>query len=113
MAEFRDWLVRPPKRMREPSMYWHQITTQLGADYSIVFTHGDVAARNIIVRDGRIVALLDWEFEGWYPEYWDYVFALRGMDNLGWETPGCSLPSLFTKRYDLEYILTGFILNLS
>ncbi|POR32750.1 Putative phosphotransferase enzyme family protein [Tolypocladium paradoxum] len=79
-------------------MYWHQITTQLGTEYPIVFTHGDIAARNIMVRDGRIVALLDWEFAGWYPEYWEYVFALRGMDNIDWETLGRYIPSLFAKR---------------
>ncbi|GAP91906.2 putative phosphotransferase enzyme family protein [Rosellinia necatrix] len=113
LAEMHDWLVRPPKRLEAQSMYWHQITTQLGADYPIVFTHGDIASRNIIVRDGRIVALLDWELAGWYPEYWEYVFALRGLDNLDWDTLGQHIPSLFAKRYDLEYILMNFILRLN
>ncbi|KAK1768748.1 kinase-like domain-containing protein [Phialemonium atrogriseum] len=113
LTEFHDWLVQPPHRLQAQSMYWHQITTQLGAEYPIVFTHADIAARNIMVRDGRIVALLDWEFAGWYPEYWEYVFALRGMDNIDWETLGRHLPSLFAKRYDLEYILVGFIVRLS
>ncbi|KAI0435704.1 kinase-like domain-containing protein [Xylaria telfairii] len=113
LAEFHDWLVKPPKRLQSESMYWHQITTQLSAECPIVFTHGDIAARNIIVRDGKIVALLDWEFGGWYPEYWEYVFALRGLDNMDWETLGSNVPSLFSKRYDLEYILVGFILRIS
>lgn len=112
-VEFHDWLVRPPKRLQAQSMYWHQITAALGGEYPIVFTHGDVAARNIMVRDGRIVAILDWEFAGWYPEYWEYVFALRGLDNIDWETLGRHLPSLFARRYDQEYILVGFILRLS
>ncbi|KAI1162987.1 kinase-like domain-containing protein [Nemania serpens] len=113
LTEFHDWLVKPPKRLRSQSMYWHQITTQLSAECPIVFTHGDIAARNIIVRDGNIVALLDCEFAGWYPEYWDYVFTLRGLDNIDWETLGSHVPSLFAKRYDLEYILVGFILTIS
>lgn len=113
VAELHDWLVQPPKRLQEQSIYWHQITTQLGAEYPIVFTHGDIASRNIIIYEGRIVALLDWEFAGWYPEYWEYVFALRGMDNIDWETLGRQIPSLFAKRYDLEYILLEFILKLS
>ncbi|KAI1333114.1 kinase-like domain-containing protein [Xylariaceae sp. FL0255] len=95
------------------SIYWHQITTQLGAKCPIIFTHGDIAARNILVRDGKIVALLDWEFAGWYPEYWEYVFAFRGLDNVDWETLGLEVSSLFAKRYDLEYIIVGFILTLS
>ncbi|KID82138.1 Protein kinase-like domain protein [Metarhizium guizhouense ARSEF 977] len=113
MSELHDWLVRPPIRLEAESMYWHQITTHLGAEYPIVFTHGDIAARNILVSGGRIVALLDWEFAGWYPDYWDYVFALRGLDNIDWKTLGEHVPSLFTKRYDLEYILVQFILRIS
>ncbi|KAI0402492.1 kinase-like domain-containing protein [Xylaria palmicola] len=113
LAEFQDWLVKPPMHLRSESMYWHQITTQLGAECPIVFTHSDIAARNIMVRDGKIVALLDWELSGWYPEYWEYVFALRGLDNTDWETLGLNVPSLFDKRYDLEYILVHFILSLS
>ncbi|KAL2021796.1 hypothetical protein VTK56DRAFT_6570 [Thermocarpiscus australiensis] len=113
LAELHHWLVRPPKRLEAQTIYWHQITTQLGADYPIVFTHGDLAARNILVRDGHIVAILDWEFAGWYPEYWDYVFALRGMDNIDWKTLGSHVPSLFSKRYDLEYILMKFIVSIS
>lgn len=113
MSDFHDWLANPTRRQIAQSVYWHQITTQLGADYPIVFTHGDIAARNIMIRDGRIVAILDWEFAGWYPEYWEYVFAMRGLDNVDWETLGQHLPSLFAKRYDLEYILMLFILSLS
>ncbi|KAG8163974.1 hypothetical protein KVR01_005892 [Diaporthe batatas] len=112
LREFHDWLASPLLRKNARSMYWHQITTQLGADYPIVFTHADIAARNIMVRDGRIVAVIDWELAGWYPEYWEYVFAMRGLDNVDWETIGQHIPSLFDKRHDLEYILLGFILNL-
>ncbi|KAB5554752.1 kinase-like domain-containing protein [Coniochaeta sp. 2T2.1] len=113
LTELHEWLVQPPRRLPTQSIYWHQITTQLRADCPIVFTHGDIAARNILIHDGRIVALLDWEFAGWYPEYWDYVFALRGMDNIDWETLGGHIPSLFARRYDLEYILMQFIVSLS
>ncbi|KAF1730833.1 hypothetical protein CRV24_008903 [Beauveria bassiana] len=112
-GEFHHWLVRPSKRVNSQSMYWHQITMQLSNDCPIVFTHGDIAARNIMVRNGHIVALLDWEFAGWYPEYWEYVFSLRGLDNIEWETLGEHVPSLFSTRYDLEYILIQFILSLS
>lgn len=40
----------------------------------LVFTHGDLAARNIIIRDdGKLVGLVDWEWAGWYPEYFERV----------------------------------------
>ncbi|KAL1857518.1 hypothetical protein Daus18300_010276 [Diaporthe australafricana] len=112
-SELHKWLANPLSRHQAQSMFWRQITAELDADYPIVFTHADIAARNIMIRDGRIVAILDWEFAGWLPEYWEYVFALRGLDNIDWETLGQHLPSLFAKRYDHEYILMGFIMTLS
>lgn len=43
------------------------------SDHSIRFTHGDLSPRNVIVKNGEIRALVDWEFAGWYPEYYEYV----------------------------------------
>ncbi|KAI1170872.1 kinase-like protein [Nemania sp. FL0916] len=41
----------------------------------IVFTHGDLVPRNILVRDGNVVGIVDWEMAGYYPEYWEYAKA--------------------------------------
>ncbi|KAL2760622.1 hypothetical protein ACRALDRAFT_1059596 [Sodiomyces alcalophilus JCM 7366] len=41
--------------------------------YSVKFSHADLNPRNIMVKDGHITAIIDWEFAGWYPEYWDYT----------------------------------------
>lgn len=43
--------------------------------HKIVLTHNDLAPRNILVRDGKVVAIVDWELSGFYPEYWEYVKA--------------------------------------
>ena len=52
----------------------------------IVLTHGDLTPRNIIVKEGRVQALLDWEYAGWYPEYWEYVkFFDRPTDCKDWK----------------------------
>lgn len=42
-----------------------------------VFTHGDLQAKNILLRasDGLPV-LIDWECAAWYPSYWEYTNAL-------------------------------------
>ena len=40
-----------------------------------VLTHGDLAPQNIIVNNGKIVAIIDWETSGWFPEYWEYSLA--------------------------------------
>lgn len=47
------------------------------SDHS-VFTHADIAPRNIMVDEqGRITGILDWEYAGWYPDYWEYAQIMR------------------------------------
>ncbi|KFY56590.1 hypothetical protein V496_06686 [Pseudogymnoascus sp. VKM F-4515 (FW-2607)] len=43
-----------------------------------VFTHGDLNPFNILVRGEKVVGLIDWEFSGWYPHYWEYTSAWCG-----------------------------------
>ncbi|KAK4133387.1 kinase-like protein [Trichocladium antarcticum] len=43
--------------------------------YQTYFTHADLGPRNIIVRGGRVAAIIDWGFSGWYPEYWEFTKA--------------------------------------
>ncbi|PMB65568.1 hypothetical protein BM221_008929 [Beauveria bassiana] len=52
-----------------------------------VFTDGDLAPRNIMVDDaGRITAVLDWEYAGWYPGYWEYMQMMKFCDPLEYES---------------------------
>ena len=53
--------------------------------HNIVFTHGDLNPRNILVdrvcmSNGtygwRVTGIVDWETAGYYPEYWDYTKAM-------------------------------------
>lgn len=46
--------------------------------HPIVFTHGDLAPRNIMVLGTEIVAVLDWESSGWFPSHWEYCKAVFG-----------------------------------
>ena len=54
--------------------------------YETKFTHADLAPRNIMIRDGRVVAIVDWAFSGWYPEYWGvhkgelHILSRGGVD---------------------------------
>lgn len=56
-----------------PSPLKAAFARRLQTHHRIVFTHCDLAPRNIIVDGGKIVGLIDWEDSGWYPEYWEYV----------------------------------------
>ncbi|KAJ3509043.1 hypothetical protein NLJ89_g5428 [Agrocybe chaxingu] len=52
-----------------------------GRKWKTVFAHGDLGPHNVIWKDGRIVAIIDWEFAGWFPEYWEYTrtFLVTGL----------------------------------
>lgn len=114
VADLHEFLTtRGPSASTDQSMYWHQVTHHLGKDHPIVFSHGDIAARNIMVRDGRIAAIIDWEMAGWYPAYWDYYFAMCGLDNLDWQSLGRHIPSIFEKRFDLEYMSMHFVQSIN
>jgi aminoglycoside phosphotransferase (APT) family kinase protein len=49
---------------------------QQSKQHSICFTHGDANSTNILVKNGKVVALIDFEVSGWYPEYWSVVSTL-------------------------------------
>ncbi|KAI6908461.1 hypothetical protein KC318_g4374 [Hortaea werneckii] len=46
---------------------------RLPTDSRFVFTHGDLSPRNIFIKEDRLHAIIDMEYSGWYPEYWEYV----------------------------------------
>lgn len=53
--------------------------------HRIVLTHADLQARNILVKRGgegtedhgkMKLTIIDWEYSGWYPEYWEFCNSL-------------------------------------
>lgn len=32
-----------------------------------------ICPRNMLAQNGNVVAIVDWECAGWYPEYWEYT----------------------------------------
>ncbi|KAK6865799.1 hypothetical protein PG995_002327 [Apiospora arundinis] len=70
-ASFSQLLRNPD----EPSRRGHRI----------VFTHADLNTRNMLVdqiarpdgtKSWKLVGIVDWEFSGYYPEYWEYTKSL-------------------------------------
>ncbi|KAI1776425.1 kinase-like domain-containing protein [Hypoxylon cercidicola] len=49
-----------------------------------VFTHGDLAPRNIMVQGSRITGIVDWENAGWYPDYWEYANIMKPSRDRDW-----------------------------
>lgn len=57
-----------------------------------VFTHGDIRPANIMVKQAddetwEVIAIIDWETSGFYPEYWESVKMTNNLtprDNDDW-----------------------------
>lgn len=54
--------------------------------HKIVFTHGDLWHHNIMVHEGRLAGIIDWEAAGWLPEYWECTTILRARKKDSWWT---------------------------
>ncbi|KAF7512001.1 hypothetical protein GJ744_002714 [Endocarpon pusillum] len=92
-AKYNDFLCSDSQRTQ--SQWIKLVRNSMRDDHRIVMTHSDLHPRNIMVTwEGcipssaqsqvpnaetpiRITSLLDREFSGWYPEYWEFVKALN------------------------------------
>ncbi|KAF2176980.1 phosphotransferase enzyme family protein [Zopfia rhizophila CBS 207.26] len=79
-----SWLWRrhspEPENIPDP---WRKL---LADDGPIVFTHADLHRNNIIITPTsppRVLAIIDWEQAGWYPDYWEYCKAVYSVGD--WE----------------------------
>lgn len=84
-------------------------------DHRIVMTHGDLSARNILVNnehDVKITGIIDWEYGGGYPEYWEYIKALNTVFFNDWEDWHIYIPENSIGTYKREYVVDEFIRRL-
>lgn len=100
--EFNDWQLDqllPGIPLSNRDMY-HAMQK---ADHAIVFSHGDLGFHNVLVQNGHVVAIIDWESAGWMPEHWDYcksAWHISGSDDLY-----LALKRLYEKQYFSEALL--------
>lgn len=76
--------------------------------HSVVFTHGDLYRHNILVHDGRLSGIIDWECAGWLPEYWDYTtMTVRAYSiTTDWNTAIYTAPGFkYAQELDADYAL--------
>lgn len=52
------------------------------------FTHGDLTNVNIMVKDGNLSGILDWEASGFFPVWWEFTCAGIGLgeEDQEWKT---------------------------
>ncbi|RPA94666.1 APH-domain-containing protein [Choiromyces venosus 120613-1] len=77
-TEFNDFLLfNPPKSISRSES--SRLKALLSTPHRIVLSHGDFHPGNIMIDPDslEVVAVIDWEFGGWYPEYWEFVKAME------------------------------------
>ncbi|EFY91123.1 Phosphotransferase family protein [Metarhizium acridum CQMa 102] len=70
-SDFTTWRMR---RFLEKS---RARSKAAGTANRFVLTHGDLSPRNVMVENGRVTGIVDWERSGFFPEYAEYAFALK------------------------------------
>ncbi|RAQ47311.1 hypothetical protein AFGD_008748 [Aspergillus flavus] len=57
------------------------ITPVLSRPYRSFFSHADLHSTNILISQGRLSGIVDWECAGYFPEYWEFTKAIFGIIN--------------------------------
>lgn len=86
MQEFQAyWIYRLGTLMGLPEI--PSALREVGEKHDVVLAHGDLAPRNIMVDDGEITGIIDWETLGWYPDFWELMMAAKGSSlSSKWKT---------------------------
>ncbi|KAE8383042.1 kinase-like domain-containing protein [Aspergillus bertholletiae] len=74
--EFDSWGLERVKSTTAKKIWTRLLPGMRGTgEQKFVLTHGDLAARNIMVKGGKITGIVDWEYSGFFPEYMEYALA--------------------------------------
>lgn len=90
-----------------------------GRTWRTVFAHGDLGPHNILwdTNKAEIAAIIDWEFSGWFPEYWEYTRVYFGpatfRKDYGWWEMFQDYTECYSDELKVEIVLSDyFTLNL-
>ncbi|KAL4993230.1 kinase-like domain-containing protein [Aspergillus recurvatus] len=56
-----------------------QLRERMPSAAPYTFTHGDLASVNIMVENGNLAGILDWEASGYFPVWWEFTCAGIGL----------------------------------
>ena len=71
-AQFHDFITSKVYAQINKD-YVSFLRSQFNDNSRLLFMHADLVDRNIIVENGKISGIVDWEWAGYYPEHWDFV----------------------------------------
>ncbi|KAL5334504.1 kinase-like domain-containing protein [Aspergillus crustosus] len=97
-----DWLPHGPLGSNEelwkemetgldktvPEAAHERLRARMPSAAPYTFTHGDLTIVNIMVENGALSGIIDWEAAGYYPAWWEYACTSIGYsdDDTEWKT---------------------------
>ncbi|GKZ38433.1 hypothetical protein AbraIFM66950_010626 [Aspergillus brasiliensis] len=96
-AELWDAVSLPLRQRSFPQKALDSLQKRFPQYASYVLTHGDLSIGNIMVKDGQLVGILDWEHAAYYPLGYEYILASWGVnaEDVAWKR-------LLQQRLDLK-----------
>lgn len=109
VTQFEDFIFAGSK-IASP-LYKQLLRSLLPKTTTCVFAHADLRPANIMVNlredgDWEVVAIIDWESSGFYPEYWETVKMTNNLtprDQFDWYN---HLPETLSPRhFSLQWLI--------
>ncbi|KAF8222918.1 hypothetical protein L208DRAFT_1319835, partial [Tricholoma matsutake] len=76
----------------------------------LLFTHANLVDQNILIKDGRISGIVDWEWVGFYPEHWEFI---KIMSNSAWPLGWGKRMLAELTEYANDYLTCNVLQNIS
>lgn len=93
-AAFLNSLTEEIEEFREEPV----IRSLYEREHETCFTHSDLHLSNMLLINGRLSGIVDWEHAAFKPEYWDYTRALWAYKS------DRRLPHEFSLAFDKSYV---------
>ena len=89
--------LHDPPRRTFPQRALENLQKRMPKCEPYVLTHCDLNLGNIIIKDGRLAGMLDWEFAAYYPVWYEYVSA-----SWGWTEEDAEWKRLLQERLNVH-----------
>ncbi|KAH7391992.1 kinase-like domain-containing protein [Phaeosphaeria sp. MPI-PUGE-AT-0046c] len=102
---------------KHKAKYYARTFASVFRNHKPTFSHGDFQRKNVLIRDRAArssgahpeLVIIDWEFAGWYPSYWEYsraIFACARWED-DWNDWVDKILEPFRNEYAWQEILLG------
>ena len=73
-----------------------------------VLTHGDLSSLNILIRDNKVVGIIDWDTAGWLPYYWEFTMAWHANpQNYFWQNEVGNFLDVQEEEYSVRLAISA------